>query len=198
MIKRRVSFLLASAVVGIILTVSSMASAYSVDYTSVADGNYTSVVLGGTTVTGSSLVTSRYFAGFRGLGIQGGGGDVSLDIGETMTIDFGQLVSNVQLTLVDIDPPGNVTFFFEAFNGLTSLGIFYFPAASTAPETYNLSTLDGGQAMSSFIISVEAPAAPLGLQIQGVSYEPVPIPAAIWLLGPGLVGLLGLRRRMSK
>ena len=92
------------------------------------------------------------YAGYRGLGILGAGSlngsDVSLDVGETMTIDFGRLVSNVLLTLVDIDPPGNVTFSFEAFNGLTSLGSFAFPAASVAPEIYNLSTLVGGQDMS--------------------------------------------------
>jgi hypothetical protein len=41
---------------------------------------------------------------------------------------------------------------------------------------------------------------PSGLLVSGLQGKssPVPLPAAMWLLGPGLVGLLGLRRKFSK
>ena len=37
---------------------------------------------------------------------------------------------------------------------------------------------------------------PAGLRFQNFSYTPVPIPGAVWLLGSGLVGLMGLRRKI--
>jgi hypothetical protein len=165
----------AGSMAALLFLTAPTANAVSVDYTTVADGEYASISLGGTTVTGSSLVTSAYYAGWRGLGIKGGGSNLSLDIGETLSIDFGALalVSDLELTVVDIDPPGNVTFSFEAFRGSSSLGSFSIPFASSAPQTYDLFALSGGQYMSSIDISVSAPSAPLGLQIQGVSYTPV-------------------------
>jgi hypothetical protein len=182
----------------VILTVGieSAVNANFVDYTTVANGTYPSLNLGGTTVTGSSNITSADFAGFRGLGVVGGGNDVSLDIGETMTIDFGQVVSNVLFTLVDISPPGNVTFSFEAFNGLSSLGSFDFPAATMAPETYDLSALTGGQNMSRFTVSVGSPSAPFGLQIQSVSFQAIPEPGTLTLAGLSLLAIgMVLKRR---
>ena len=144
------------------------------------------------------VVTSGLIAGFRGLGITGGGDNRSLDAGETMTIALGQLGANVQLTLVDIDPPGNVIFSFQAFNGATSLGTFRFPVASTAPKTYNLSTLAGGLDMSLFIISVGSSPS-LGLQIQGVSFDAVPDSSStLALLGLGLVGLFSFRTAFQR
>jgi hypothetical protein len=35
------------------------------------------------------------------------------------------------------------------------------------------------------------------IQINNIATAPVPVPAAVWLLGGGLVGLLGLRRRFK-
>ncbi|SEM73708.1 VPLPA-CTERM protein sorting domain-containing protein [Syntrophus gentianae] len=32
----------------------------------------------------------------------------------------------------------------------------------------------------------------------GAAVAPVPLPAAVWLLGPGLLGILGIRRKMNK
>jgi hypothetical protein len=37
---------------------------------------------------------------------------------------------------------------------------------------------------------------PAGLRYQNFSYTPVPIPGAVWLLGSGLVGLLGFRKKL--
>jgi hypothetical protein len=195
MMKKGFLLLVASAVVGLVLSTSTPAKAITVDYTTVANGTYSAISLGGTTVTGSGPIVSDYYAGFRGLGVS----SLSLDDQETMTIDFGRMVSNVLLTLVDIDPPGNVTFAFEAFNGASSLGKFDFPYAQTHPETFDLMALSGLQELSKFVLSVRQPTAPLGLQIQGVSYDtnPVPEPSTILLLGVGLAGLAGLRKKRS-
>jgi hypothetical protein len=175
---------------------SASANAVVVDYTTVSDGTYTSVSLGGTTVTGSAEVTSGAFAGFRGLGILGGGGPFSLpgagtltlDPTETMSIDFGSIVNAATVTIVDVDPVGNVNFQFEVFNGDTSLGVFTFPLASTAPQTYDLFALSSVSQMSRFTISLAA-SAPIGLQIQRVSFNVVPIPAAFWLFVSALAAL---------
>lgn len=201
-------FATAGAVAAMILSITSTASAIVVDYTTVADGNYLSLALGGTTVTGSAAVTSRSLAGFRGLGILGtgslgNGGDSSLDTGESMAFDLGQLASNVALTLVDIDPPGNVTFSFQAFNGASSLGTFSFPPANATPETYNLSTLAGGQSMSRFVVSVGSPSAPLGLQLQRVSFDAATatVPdggSTLLLLGVAILGMGSLKRRFGR
>ncbi len=37
-----------------------------------------------------------------------------------------------------------------------------------------------------------------GHGLDGVYAAPVPLPAAAWLLAPGLVGLLGLRQKFGK
>jgi len=34
--------------------------------------------------------------------------------------------------------------------------------------------------------------------LDDVDVSPVPIPGAVWLLGSGVVGLIGLKRRMRK
>lgn len=199
MLHRFLSFIVCSAMVGAVLSAPSVASAVFVDYTTIANGNYLSVALGGTTVTGSAGITSADYAGFRGLGVTGGGSNVSLDVNEKMTIDFAQLVSNVSLQLVDINPVGNVTFSFHAFNGLADLGSFDFPYAVSAPQTYDLTSLVNGLYMTSFTIEVEQPSPPLGLQIQGVSFDPasapVPEPSTFILLGAGLAGVAYLRKK---
>jgi hypothetical protein len=159
-----------------------------VDYTTIPDGTALSFSLGGTTVTGSANVVSAYYAGYRGLGIRGGGSDMSLDLGETMTIDYHELVTSVTLDVVDIDPPGNVRYSFEAFNGSESLGVFAIPPHLVGAETKDLSALDGYEPFTKITLSLSV-APPLGLQIQGTAFTAVPEPPSLVSAGLGLVGL---------
>jgi hypothetical protein len=180
---------------GLLIVVPVWAS--TADYTSLPDGCSASVVLGGATVTGSAQVCAGAFAGIRGIGIQGGGSDVTLDLGETMTIDFGSVVSDVQIQIWDVTPPGNVTFGFTAFNGATNLGSFGIPALSVDPTTFNLTSIAGVD-FSKFTLSISS-STPVGLQIQDVSFAPaaVPEPGTLMLFGLGAAGLFLSRRRKA-
>jgi type VI protein secretion system component Hcp len=59
----------------------------------------------------------------------------------------------------------------------------------TTQATYNL---EGADTSAAAIASVYA------LGLSGPSISTVPIPAALWFLGPGLVGLAAIRRRFKK
>ena len=144
----------------------------------------------------------------RGLGIRGLN-NLSLDFDEIMSIDFGTAVVAADLTLVDIHPPGNVSFQFEAFNRGSSLGIFGFPGATSEPETYDLFALSGVSQMTSFSIAILLDQLLYGLQVQSLSFSTVPAPSeiiqyAVWLyyrfnlshrrcVGPFIEGLLAER-----
>jgi len=175
----------------LVLTSPLLAGTIVADYTTLATGTSASVVLNGTTVTGTSSVVS--ISGL-GLGILGGGDNSSLDLGETMTVNFSQLVTNVTLTAQDINPPGNVTYAFTAFNGATNVGIFSIPLHVSEIQTHDLTTLSFGTPFSSFTLSLSA-SAPLGLRIRAVSYDvaatAVPEPASFALLSIGVISMAG-------
>jgi hypothetical protein len=181
-----------------ILSFATVSQAVTADYTTIPDGQAPSFSLGGTTVTGSANVSSGTLASFRGLGIVGpgtsGGSDLSLDLGETMSINYNTLVTNVTLRVVDIDPPGNVDYRFEAFNGATSLGIFPVPAHVNGAETKDLTALAGGISFTRITLS-ETASAPLGLQIQRTDFTIIPEPTGT-LLACVPIGLLACRRRL--
>jgi hypothetical protein len=202
----RLYHMMSCVAAGLLLFASCQpAHAQFADYTTIPNGSAASYSLGGTTVTGSNLVTSGSIAGIRGLGILGGifppTSDLSLDLGETMTIDYNQLVTDVFLTLVDIDPPGNVIYSFEAFDGATSLGTFPVPPHVTSIETKNLSLLAGNQDFTRITLSLSA-SAPAGLQIQSTSYHVVPTavpePGNLALLAGTAVVFLGMARRRRR
>ncbi|HBY62046.1 MAG TPA: hypothetical protein DEH78_19675 [Solibacterales bacterium] len=165
------------------------------DYTGVADGCSANVALNGTTVTGSAAVCAGSVVGVRGLGIAGGGSDLGLDLGETMTINFGVLATNVTIRIWDVEPAGNVTFGFTASNDGGVIGFFSLPNLVVNPTTFNLSAIVG-QAFSEITLSSSV-SAPIGLQIQEVTYDgAVPEPGTLAFFALGLAGLaIGRSRR---
>ena len=188
-----------AGLIGLILSAGFGANAATIiaDFTTLLDGCSASVTLPGIVTNGSANVCAGTIGDVRGIGIQGGGSDVSLDLGETLTIDFGGLVSNVQLQIWDVVPPGNVTFGFTAFNGAVNLGTFSIPSLVTNPTVFNLTAL-AGQNFSRFTLS-ETASAPIGLQIQSISaVTGTPEPATFALFGLGLGAVIGFRKRSSK
>ena len=79
---------------------------------------------------------------------------------------------------------------------------FYMLGGNGAGGTYTLAQLDAGAVAG---IGPNTPTAlwigqvgPFSAQISSVQVSTVPIPGAMWLLGTGLFGLVGLRRRFKK
>ncbi|WP_218940265.1 PEP-CTERM sorting domain-containing protein [Denitrobaculum tricleocarpae] len=186
------------------------AGAIIADYTTIPDGQAPSFSLAGTTVTGSADVFSGSYIGERGLGIVGDQDNNSLDVRESMTIDYGQLVTNVTLTVRDIPQVGNALYQVEAFASGGSLGARSLPFHTLEIETNDLTALFDGLSFSKItirciggIVCLPAAVGDLGIQIQATSYDIAPPvvavaePGTLALLGLGLVGLGWTRRRKA-
>jgi hypothetical protein len=90
--------------------------------------------------------------------------------------------------------PANVTIRHDDGFRLDLGGTIYDYSHPTAPETASLNNAAG---VYSFTLNYAAwNSFPEVLQVSQVN--PVPIPAAAWLLGSGLLGLIGIRRRFKK
>ena len=98
-------------------------------------------------------------------------------------VDGGRAIKELQATAGNF----NGSFYFDTTGkALTNMGWdtkgFFFTAA-------------GGSTTLTFT-SMEADA--YGPALDNVSVAPVPLPAAVWLLASGLIGLVGIRRRFKK
>ena len=178
------------------------AGATFVDYTTLPDtgaAGAPQLSLGGTIVTGSNNVTSSSNFSHRGLGVSGGNNDFSIDLGETITINYQKLVNNVTVTMYDIPSPGNVTYQFEPFNGVTNLGVFPIPSHVASLETKDLTALSGGLAFDRMRFSLTE-SAPFGLVLVDTSFDTVPEPATVVLTIVGGIFLAAAfaRRGSSK
>ena len=127
-----------------------------------------------------------------------GGANATLDPGETMTFDFGQLATNVTMDVHDIGPPlsaGDVTYSFEAFDTSGgSLGVFAVPAQITTAvtETEDLTARAGGISFAKItFFNIVGP--PTGLILEKTSYVTIPEPSTCTLALAALC--LAMRRR---
>ncbi len=72
------------------------------------------------------------------------------------------------------------------------------PGEDGSGGVWLMTDLFNGKAVSSILFYVNSPASSASLSdfsIMSIETSSVPIPAAVWLLGSGLLGLVGLRRR---
>jgi len=132
---------------------------------------------------------------------------LSLPIGSFITVGFTDEVI--------IDGPGDDIFIAEVGDAQENAEIYVSSLLSTDPNDFTLLGIANGNTVTSFdlasigfteqvfavkILSLEnggAPAAP-GFDlayVEAINYSVVPVPAAIWLFGSGMLGLIGIARR---
>lgn len=187
----------------VVLTASAgVMHAATADFQTFTPGSYPSVTVNGVTATATRLGAPANIgvgsaAGQTGLGVVGGTflptANNTLDLDETLTLDYGLPVNGVTALIHDIDPPGNVTYGFNAFLAGTDLGFFAVPLHTALVETKDLTGLAGGLVFDKVTFSVSA-SAPAGLQILSTSFSAVPEPASLSLLA---APMLMLRRRRA-
>jgi hypothetical protein len=117
-----------------------------------------------------------------------------------VTLSEGSYLANYNQNYPWIGSP-----IYVAANQSVSLGTFTFEAtaglvADTLSDLWVVDDVHVGDLTYSSIISFNdsyGEYASTMLTAQGADVAPVPVPAAVWLLGSGLVGLVGLRRRSN-
>ena len=203
----KLTALVASITFALLSGVHAHAGSIIADYTSLPDTGAAGVPLlslAGTTVTGSANVAIGVPNESRGVGVVSGtstpASNFSLEGFETLTIDYGQLVTNVTVDFWDVSPPGNVTYGFEAFNGANSLGTFAIPLHVSNLQTSNLTALSGGLNFTKVTFSVSS-APSIGITMHNTTFDHVvPEPGSMVLFGLGALGVAagGLRRRRNQ
>ena len=85
---------------------------------------------------------------------------------------------------------------YDVLNGTTQFNPAYGGAALTEAQTYLANILGGNYSLRTDIMA----ATNGSLSVVGYqdTWVPVPVPAAFWLLGSGLLGLVAIRRRFRK
>ena len=116
--------------------------------------------------------------------------------GGTGTIDFSQDSGNSFTIAV-----GSITYFESDDSGYASLDLPTISLLSGSLDAFNFSTTLDGNGFDSFSNIFD------GLDLNGygingtwnstVTLSPVPVPAAVWLFGSGLIGLAGVARRKA-
>ena len=112
-----------------------------------------------------------------------------------LTLDFTTVVSDVSFDFAN--PSGDLTVsVFDISGG--SLGVFNYVGTDLFINQAGFNYGAGNVVISGIgdIASVLIePAINQTLVIDNLNFSPVPIPAAVWLFGSGLIGLIGIARR---
>ncbi|MGE4291664.1 MAG: VPLPA-CTERM sorting domain-containing protein [Desulfovibrio sp.] len=175
------------------------------------------------TASGGSLTTSAV-AGVTGLGVSGGvSGEIG--IGQSITIDFAEAQYVNTLNLAQLYTAGNYGDAKDEVASITVLGdfgsqTFYLtaseatvanwtgfgtvlnldPAVAGSGALWQLVNPFGNLAIYSIVLTAADSFAGAGSTNSDYGFHSMettttPIPGAVWLLGSGLFGLVGLRRR---
>ncbi len=169
---------------------SAQAATVTANYTNVGTFQTASLNQDGITVTGSANVN---VLNANGLGIVGGLDNNTIDTNESIQFLFNDgAAANVSYYVAiagntngDGTSGGRTL---EAFDiNDVSLGTI----AQTSAGTYQVSSLFGGVNISRFTLT--SPGSDY-YRVNSVTYDTVPVPAAVWLFGSAL-GLMGVMRR---
>ncbi|OPY90278.1 MAG: hypothetical protein A4E72_00725 [Syntrophus sp. PtaU1.Bin208] len=129
---------------------------------------------------------------------------IGLGAGGTITITFSEAVTNPLLALVSWN--GNTVDFGEDEITFLSYGQGYWGNGTPVMNGDNTGFYGSGEVHG--VLQVTGTFTSItfthtgeywhGLTVGAVDLAPVPIPAALWLFGSGLVGLVGLKRKFNK
>ena len=196
----------------LVLLTAGPAMAYYIDFTSFAVPNvnnqlanayYTEVLPSGLTITfmSSNRNGVLWWDSTDGFGIAGNGYEQDeVEQPEVLSVQFNKTIHITSFTISDL--------FIE--NGYAEIGWWGLNGLFTSPTYYTAfqQFQDDGTGLYTLSINAEISSriyfsAP-GLSIAGQNHEfslagveitPVPLPGALWLLGSGLICLLGLRKK---
>jgi len=129
---------------------------------------------------------------------------IGLSTGGSVTITFSEAVTNPLLALVSWN--GNTVDFGDDVIEFLSYGHGYWGNGTPVMNGDNTGFYGSGEVHG--VLQVTGTYSSItfshtsegwhGLTVGAVDLAPVPIPAALWLFGSGLVGLVGLRRKISR
>ncbi|MCP3873157.1 MAG: VPLPA-CTERM sorting domain-containing protein [Desulfobacteraceae bacterium] len=131
---------------------------------------------------------------------RGDGGTLTMVVyGDSANLpDTNNEFLNGQITVSDTHPGANKWYSLSGLSLNLAAGDYWLAYEVRTGDTYNGSvSLFMPDPLDAYVYSTDAgttytPGSSFALRIQG---DPVPIPGAVWLLGSGLIGLAGLRRK---
>lgn len=140
-----------------------------------------------------------YIDFFNGIGVSGGG-SFALEIGEVLTFNFSQVVTNVLINRGNTINNGDIRF--EGFLGAVSTGAgIYNEVVNSVDANGNFRVSDLiGEPITSLIITPLGGLSPV-FMTTSITFDrvmpPIPLPAGGFLLAGAIAAAFGLRRRAA-